>query len=540
MIGSGFNLGKKHLFVLSASIVSLLTFPFAAAKAAVDQNESTKETPRSFEVQLLGVNDFHGQLDVTRTVSGRSVGRADYLAAYLKQEKAKVKDTLLVSVGDNVGASAPVSALLQDEPTIDIFNKLDFDVSTIGNHEFDHGVSEMLRQINGGTNPNTGANFSGAKFPYVCANVVNTDTKQPILQPYMIKKVRGVNIGFIGVVTTETPTITMPSNVKGIEFTDETEAINKYAKELKKKGVQTIVVLAHDPGTSDQEGNNANGRVIDMAKNVDPEVDVIFGGHNHAYLNTKVNGKLVVQAYSYGTAFDDVHLWIDPKTKDVVKSDADIITTYQDAIKPDAEIKQMIDRDEAKVAPLINKVVGSATTALTQEQNASGESNLGDFITDAQRAATNAQIVITNPGGIRANINAGDITWGNLFTVQPFNNTLITMELTGDQLRKALNQQWATNRMLQISGMNYTWDSTLGEDKVVSMTLADGSPIQPEQTYTVTMNSFLASGGDGFTVLANGKNQVTGPVDLDALVEYVATQTAPISVITGERIIKLK
>ncbi|WP_051348382.1 bifunctional metallophosphatase/5'-nucleotidase [Peribacillus kribbensis] len=532
---------KRRNVVLSAGLAVLLTFPFTSTThAETNHAATTKATPHPFEVQLLGVNDFHGQLDVTRKVNGRSVGRADYLAAYLKQQKAKVKDTLLLAVGDNVGASAPVSALMQDEPTINIFNTLHFDVSTIGNHEFDHGVNEMIRQIYGGRNPNTGEFFKGANYPYICANVVTTKTKKPILPPYLIKKVHGAKIGFIGVVTTETPTITMPSNVKNIEFTDETEAINKYAKELKKQGVQTIVVLAHDPGTSAADGSNANGRVYDIAQHTDPEVDVIFGGHNHAYMNTKVNGKLVVQAYSFGTAFDEVHLWIDPKTKDVVKSEAKIVNTYQDAIQPDPQVKQMIDEDEAKVAPLINKVVGSAATALTQDQNASGESNLGDFITDAQRASTNAQIAITNPGGIRANINSGEITWGELFTVQPFNNQLITMNLTGDQIRQALNQQWATGRMLQMSGMKYTWDSTLGTDKIVSLTLEDGTPIEPNQTYSVTMNSFLASGGDGFTVFASGQNPVTGQVDLDALVDYVQKQTAPINVTTGNRIQKIK
>nr|WP_243449966.1 5'-nucleotidase [Neobacillus terrae] len=200
----------------------------------------------------------------------------------------------------------------------------------------------------------------------------------------------------------------------------------------------------------------------------------------------------------------------------------------------------MIDDDEAKVAPLINQVVGSATTALTQDQSISGESNLGDFITDAQRASTNAQIAITNPGGIRANINSGEITWGELFTVQPFNNQLITMDLNGEQIRQALNQQWATGRMLQISGMKYSYESTLGTDKVVSLTLEDGTLIEPNQTYSVTMNSFLASGGDGFAAFTSGKNQVTVQVDLDALVHYIQKQTAPINVTIANRIQKIK
>jgi 5'-nucleotidase len=523
---------------MSVGLVSMLVLPFSHSDASV-KHHSTKSNSRPFELQILGINDLHGQLDVTRTVNGRKVGRADYLAAYLKQKESQVKDTLLVSAGDAVGASAPVSALMQDEPTLNILNKLHFDVGTLGNHEFDHGINEMLRQIYGGKNLTTHKNFNGLDFPYVCANVISDKTKRPLLPPYVIKKVHGVDIGFIGVDTTETPSITMPDNVKGIQFTDETKAINKYAKILKKKGVKTIIVLAHDPGTSNQDGSNANGRVIDIAKKVDPEVDLIFGGHNHAYLNTKVNGKLVVQSYSYGTAFSDVHLWIDPKTKDVITDNAEIISTYQDAIKPDPQIKKMIDADEAKVAPLINQNLGTAATALTAQQNASGESNLGDLITDAQRDSTGAQIAITNPGGIRADINSGTITWGDLYTVQPFNNTLVTMNLSGNQLRTVLNQQWSDKtdpKMLQISGMKYTWDSTKDGDKIISITLADGTPIESDKTYSVTVNSFLSTGGDGFLEFARGTNFVNGIVDLDALVNYVKKQTSPISVSTGDRI----
>ncbi|MBS4174701.1 5'-nucleotidase C-terminal domain-containing protein [Bacillus sp. FJAT-49736] len=532
---------RKRNLLLSIGLATLLTLPFSSVDAAAKNTPVKKAHPHPIEVQILGINDLHGQLDVTRTVGSRNVGRADVLAAYLKQKKAQVKDTLLVTSGDAVGASAPVSALFQDEPTLNILNALHFDVGTLGNHEFDHGVKEMMRQIYGGTNPTTGEYFKGLNFPYVCANVIDKKTKKPLLPPYVIKKVHGIDIGFIGVDTTETPSITMPANVKDVEFTDETEAVNKYAKELKKKGVKTIIVLAHDPGNSDYDGKNATGKVIDMAKNMDPEVDVVFGGHNHAYINTKVAGKRVVQAYSYGTAFAEVHIWIDPRTKDVVKDSAEIVTTYQDSITPDPQIKAMIDKDEERVAPLINQVLGTTTAALTGKQNESGESNLGDLITDAQRDITQAQIAITNPGGIRADINSGEITWGELYTVQPFGNTMITMDLTGDQIRKALNQQWrddGSSKMLQISGMKYTWDSTK-TDKIVSLTLEDGTPIEPNQIYTVAMNNFLASGGDGFTEFANGKNQVNGPVDLDALVDYVKKQTGPITMEIQNRIVKV-
>ncbi|MFL6559142.1 MAG: metallophosphoesterase, partial [Bacillus sp. (in: firmicutes)] len=272
---------------------------------------------RFIQVQLLGINDLHGQLNVTRNVGGKPAGRVDYLATYLKKREAENKNTLLVQDGDMVGASPPISALLQDEPTIDILNNLGFDIGTVGNHEFDEGLTELLRLINGGAHPKTG-NFAGSKFPWVVANVVNEQTGKTILPPYQILKVNGMPIGFIGVVTTETPTIVVPSGVAGLRFTDEVEAINRNVVELKKQGVKSIVVLAHNPGTSGPNGENPAGQLVDIANRVDDEVDIIFGGHNHAYMNATIDNKLVVQSYSYGTAFSDVDIEIDPKTKDIV------------------------------------------------------------------------------------------------------------------------------------------------------------------------------------------------------------------------------
>ncbi|MFC3885045.1 bifunctional metallophosphatase/5'-nucleotidase [Bacillus songklensis] len=495
---------------------------------------------RYIDVQLLGINDLHGQLDVTRKVGGKEVGRADYLAAYLKQRESENMNTLLVHAGDAVGASSPVSALLQDEPTIEFLNKMGFDVGTVGNHEFDEGVHEMMRLIYGGTHPKTG-DFAGADFPYVAANVIDKETGKPILPPYVIKKVNGMPIGFIGVALSDTPSIVIPSGVAGVEFTDETEAINKAAAELKQQGVEAIVVLAHNPGNSKPDGSNANGEIVEIAKNVDDEVDVMFGGHNHAYLNTEVDGKLLVQSYSYGTAFSDVDLQIDPHTKDIVSKKAEIVTTFHDGIEPDAEIKEMVEKYEAKVAPIVNQVLGTAETTLTAGQNAAGESALGNLIADAQRKAMNTDFAFMNPGGIRADIEQGEVTWGDLYTVQPFNNDLVKMTLTGQQVRDLLNQQWqpAQTRMLQISGLKYTWDpaKAIGE-KVGDITLPNGTPIDPEAEYTVTANSFLAGGGDGFSVFNKGENREVGPVDLDALVDYVKQLPQPFTAQIEGRIIQ--
>lgn len=524
--------------MLSATLASGTVF--ADGKAGGVKTDAHPH--RYIDVQLLGINDFHGQLDVTRNVGGKAVGRADYLAAYLKQREAENKNTLLVHAGDAVGASSPVSALLQDEPTIEFLNKLGFDVGTLGNHEFDEGVDEMLRLIYGGIHPTTGY-FRGADFPYVSANVVDKKTGKPLLPPYVIKRVNGMPIGFIGVVLSDTPSIVDASGVAGVSFTDEAKAINEAAKQLKRRGVRAIVVLAHNPGVSNKDGSNANGEVVDIAKKVDDEVDVIFAGHNHAYLNAEVDGKLLVQSYSYGTAFSDVDVKIDPRTKDIVAKKAEIVTTYQDGIKPDAEIAKLIGKYEEKVAPIVNQVVGTAQTTITSKQNASGESALGNLIADAQRSALKTDFAFMNPGGIRADIEQGEVTWGELYNVQPFGNQLVKMTLTGGQIRKLLNQQWQPNqtRMLQISGLTYTWDASkpIG-DKVVDIYLPNGAKLDPNAEYTVAVNSFLADGGDHFTVLTEGKNREAGPVDLDALIAYIQQLPQPFAARIEGRIQKLR
>lgn len=511
-----------------------------------ETNQKKEKPPaannRYIQVQLLGINDLHGQINVTLQVGGKPTGRVDYLAAYLKQREAENKNTLLVQAGDMVGASPPVSALLQDEPTINILNKLGFDIGTVGNHEFDEGLNELLRLINGGTHKATG-NFAGSNFPWIVANVVNDNTGETILPPHHVIKVNGMPIGFIGVVTTETPTIVVPSGVEGLKFINEVEAINRSVAELKKQGVKSIVVLAHNPGITGVNGENPTGMIVEIANQVDDEVDIIFGGHNHAYMNAIIDTKLVVQSYSYGTAFSDVDLEIDPKTKDIVTKRAEIVTTFQDGIVPDLEIAKMVANYEARIEPIVNRVVGSTSVDLTAMRNDNGESILGDFIADAQRIAMGTDFAFMNPGGIRADINEGDITWGEVYTVQPFNNDLVKMTLTGKQIRDLLNLQWGPSKttMLQISGFSYTWDENEpAGQKVVNILLPDGSPLDPNKAYSVTANIFLSEGGDGFTVFTKAQNKEIGPVDLDVLVDYISAQPKSFSYSLDNRIQKVR
>lgn len=515
------------------------------------------ELDQNIHVQLLGINDFHGQLDTWRSVkdsTGKVVdysGGVEWLAAYLKDREAvNPANTLMIQAGDLVGASPPVSALLQDEPTIRMMNEIGMDVGTIGNHEFDEGVAEMKRLIHGGDHPKTAqyeekyGKFTGSTMDYVVANVVDEKTNETILPPYAVKEVDGVKIGFIGVVTTETPTIVTPKGVEGVKFTDEVTAVNKYAKELTDQGVNTIVVMAHDPGTSKTDGSEATGKVVDMAKAIDPAVDVIYGAHDHKYLNTNVDGKVLVQSWSYGTAFSDIDLTIDPTTGDVIKDQtkAEVVDTLHSKITANAKIKAELDGYQEDIKPVVSQVVGTTSAAITNVANASGESALGNLIADGMRSVTGTQLGFMNAGGIRNPLPAGTITWGDLFKVQPFGNDLVTMTVTGDQIRTLLNQQFQAppsyNKIMAISGLKYTWsDNKPYGSKVLDIYLENGTPLDPTAEYTITVNNFMADGGDGFAVLKSGKNRVTNVVDLDGFVQYFKSLPQPVAAQIEDRII---
>ncbi|HDR4733420.1 TPA: 5'-nucleotidase C-terminal domain-containing protein [Bacillus cereus] len=519
--------------------LALSTVTFTSVFAAPSIQAST-EPNRYIDVQMLGINDFHGQLDTVKKINNKDAGGIEYLGAYLHDRERQNPNTLKVHAGDVVGASTPVSALLQDEPTIEFLNDLKFDVGTIGNHEFDEGVAEMNRLIYGGYHEKTG-NFKGAKFPYVAANFYNKSTGRLFLPPFTIKKVQGVPVGFIGVVTTDVPNLVMPTMLKNVEITDEVEAINKSVKQLQKLGVKSIVVLAHNGGITDGNGVT-NGDIVRLANETDPEVDVIFGGHSHTYVNGTVNNKLVVQANSYGMAFADVDVKIDRKTQDIVEKKAEIVTTYHEGMEPDKKIKKKMEKYQAKIAPLVNEVVGKSIAPLDRKLNTAGESTLGNLVADAQRTTMQSQIALMNPGGIRNDLDAGDITWGEIYGIQPFGNQLIKVNLTGQDIRDILNQQWQKDitRMLQISGIQYTWDANKPNgEKVTSIRLTNGEEMIPSQTYSVVANAFLASGGDGFVSFKNGKDAETGPTDFEALVDYIKKSKESIQSIIDGRIQKI-
>lgn len=537
------------------------------------RRRAAEARPKPVDVQLLAINDFHGNLEPptgsSGSIDGQPAGGAEYLASHLKSMRAAAKQqgkgTVTVAAGDLIGASPLLSAAFHDEPTIEEMNLAGLEFASVGNHEFDEGAAELLRMQRGGCHPvdgcADGTPFGGAKFTYLSANAFKTSTGLPLMQPFGIKIVKGVPIGFIGMTLEGTPNIVSQQGVAGLRFTDEADTANKYAKILRLLGVKSIVVLLHEGGVQNGGGINDctgfSGPIVDIANRMDPSIDVVVSGHTHAAYNCNINGKLVTSASSFGRLVTQIDLKIDPRTRDVVSASANNVVVTRD-VKPDQPSTDLINRYKTALGPVADRVVGETTAAITKTQEnlyqtgvdvngkptyQTGESPLGNVIADAQLAATdteqNAVAAFMNPGGVRADLDAGPVTYAEAFTVQPFANNLVTLDLTGAQLYCMLEQQFTVARVLYASStVNYVVDvngttapagTPCAGTRVVRGSLTiNGTPVTDTATYRVTVNNFLAGGGDGFSVLTGGTNAVTGQIDLDAFTAYL-TEKSPVS-----------
>ncbi|WP_316571467.1 5'-nucleotidase C-terminal domain-containing protein [Neobacillus sp. YIM B06451] len=536
------NLSNKIVAAsLSASL--LMTGMIGGSVSAKEQKVPPGlEKKENVKVQILSVNDLHGKINVSEQQKNdpNTYGNAAYLAAYLRDREQTNENTLIVHSGDMVGGSPPVSALYQDEPTVEIMESIGFDVGTVGNHEFDEGVDELLRLTYGGDHPNGTANYDGTDFPMVAANVVYKDSGELVLPPYYIKNVKGQKIGFIGVTTTETPNMVVAKGITNIEFTDEAEAINKYVPELSKRGVEAIVVLAHVPGS--QAGESATGDIAELATEINDKVDVIVAAHNHQKVDAVVDNKLIVQAGEYGKAFADIDLEIDAVTGDVVKKEAEIVDVIQQGVTPDPEVAAILEKYSTAIAPKLNEVIGQAASFMEGgyiTKNYFGDNALGNLIADGMNAATGSDFAMMNGGGIRANLNAGEITWEELYNIQPFGNTLVTVEVEGSEMDEIVNAQISSyGPDASIGGFLYKWDSATG--KVTEITLSDGTPIDQNATYTLTVNNYMYDHySDKYKLRAYGENPVQGPEDLQATVDFVKSFTSPIAYEAEGRIINI-
>ncbi|GAA3393011.1 bifunctional metallophosphatase/5'-nucleotidase [Streptomyces roseoviridis] len=558
---------------------------------------------RMVDVQLLSFNDLHGNLEPPAGSSGQvthvhedgtttkiDAGGVEYLATHLRQAREGNRYSITAAAGDLIGGSPLLSGLFHDEPTVHALNELDLDVTSVGNHEFDEGAVELARMQNGGCHPKEGCfgadkgfePFGGADFPYLAANVTDEKTNKPLLDPTFIWEKDGVRIGFIGVTLEGTPNIVTAEGVKGLKFGDEVETINKYTKILERKGVKSIVALVHEGGApaspaynydcdSPGPGDGISGPIVDIAKNVSPQVDAMITGHTHqAYVCTvpDPSGKprLVTSASAFGKLYTDTTLTYDRRTKDIVRTavgSANHVVTRdvakaEDMSKLIADWKQLAD-------PVANRPQGWIAADINGRGSTAYEKPLGDLIADAQLEGLapadkgGAQLALMNPGGIRADLvhkasgSEGDgvVTYGEAFTVQPFTNMMHVVDLTGANLISALKQQVSGSnlgspKILQVSkGLTYTLDMTkTGADRVVEGTIKlNGQPIDPSKTYRVAMNEFLSGGGDGFPALATGTNKLVGPSDLDVFNAYLAAHSsasAPLPVPAADRITVVK
>jgi 5'-nucleotidase len=540
----------------------------ALAVAGVAAQPAAARPVPTATVRLLALNDFHGNLEPPSGGSGTAVtedgasvpaGGAAYVAAHMKA--LRDRNTLEVAQGDLIGASPLISALYHDEPSVQFLGDLGVTASAVGNHEFDEGYQELLRIQNGGCHPVDGCSpegrWTGAKFDYLGANVLKTGSvgrgthDGPALKPWTIRWINGVPVGFIGVVTKTTPSIVTAEGIKGLTFEDEVAAANRSARELKARGVRAIVLLVHE-GDQTPAGQRPDacgvvpGAGTRIAREADPEIDVVLAGHTHQqYVCTVPDPNGQPRLYSSGSSFGRVITQVDFKvnrlTRDIVRTslrgDNHVVTRD---VPPDPATEAFVQKWRARVAAKADAPVGKITADLTRAPSPYGETALGDVVADAQLAAMKAQgaqIALMNPGGDRADLvyrasgSEGDgvVTYGEAFAVQPFSNIMQTMTLTGAQLKTVLEQQWQPQpdgsvqvRILQISStLHYSWSQSAAVGSKVSDITVAGEPVTDDATYRVSVNNFLAAGGDGFAEFANGTDIAGGPVDLDAFTAYL-------------------
>jgi 5'-nucleotidase len=556
-------------------------------------------TGRTSDVHLLAFNDLHGTLDPGgQNLYGQFAGGAAYLAKAVKDKQAVYgANQATVFAGDNIGASPLASALFHDEPIQIATNLMHADFGSVGNHEFDEGSGELLRMQNGGCHPTDGCAaapyalpnggttnvYPGADFQYLSANVVRDATGETLFPAYGVKQFmvdggkRKIKVGFIGEVLQSTPTIVTPTGVAGLTFQDEADAANRAVAALADKGVKVPILVIHQGGFQSGTaalngcaGNLAGSDIAAIADKLDPAIKVIVSAHTHAEYRCTITAggvtRLVTSASSFGRVLSDITLTIDNKNDKLISATANNILIRNATNTPgpgvvrspdpslaDPAVEAVVNQYVTASAPLANHVIGKIQGDLTRTGTAQGESTLGDVIADAQHVATRpanlggAAFALMNPGGIRGDMRMtdispggealGEVTYGEAFTVQPFGNTLVTKTMTGDMIRRVLQQQFQVGgvpcnggtvlsgtRVLQISS-TFKYESNPAAatcaDKIGRMWV-NGVEVQPTDSFRVTMNNFLATGGDGFTVFKEGTNPLGGAVDLDAFVEYFA------------------
>ncbi|MGI5212850.1 ExeM/NucH family extracellular endonuclease [Plantactinospora sp. CA-290183] len=503
------------------------------------------------ELQLLSVNDFHGRLESPGNApDGRPVGGAAQVAGLVNQLRAEQPNTAFVSGGDNIGASTFISAIDADNPTIDALNQMGLAASAVGNHEFDKGIADL-----------TGRVTDRADFPLLGANVYRGAERA--LPAYAVSTLGGVRVGFVGVVTEQTGSLVSPDGIAGITFKEPVAEANTVAGQLKDGDpangeADVVVLLAHEGAATeniDSAEELANDPVFGKFTRAAATIDVILSGHTHQpyAFEVPVPGtdrlRPVVQAEDYGKRLGRVNLTFDPASGEVTAAEASLVDVV--GAPQDPAVAQIVADAKVRAEELGKQPLGSITADIRRAYNEAGnedrgaESVLGNFVADVQLAGTadpgrgGAQIAFMNPGGLRADLlyaPDGVVTYGEAFAVQPFANDVVTKTYTGAQIKQVLEEQWqpegASRPVLWLGvskGFSYTYDPAAPRGSRITSMKLNGTPVDPAGSYRVTVNSFLASGGDNFATLGEGTDRATtGDNDLTMLVDYLA-ENSPVT-----------
>jgi len=522
--------------------------------------------PATTELTLLSINDFHGNIQPSRPtplmprlpdattgeVKPQAAGGVAHLATALATLRAKHPDAIVVAGGDLIGASPLISNLLRDEPTLAAMSQLGIAASALGNHELDAGLPELLRQARGecGANGCLWPGYKGPGFPYLGANVLDAATGKPLLPTHVIQQAGSLKVAIAGVATRDTPQVIVAKAIQGIRFADEADTLNALVPQLRAAGAQVLVAVMHEggvqgPGTAANDASYAcptlTGRVHDIAKRLDPAYAVIIGGHTHQAYTCKINGRLVVQAGSYGGWITESRLKLDAAGR-VLDAQAVNHPVLQSVYAPNAALAELVARaaaltEAARTKPVTTLPRGAVRSA--KEPN--GDAALGNLIADSQlvfarKQGTAADIAFMNPGGIRADlvVEAGKpTTMSDLLAIQPFGNELVALTLTGQQLWDVLQRQLpkggAAPRMLQPSWtLNYRWRTGADGKPELGEILIDGKPLERSRDYRIVVNNFLSEGGDEQAGFRHGRDRAVLGTDIDALVGLL--QANPLAV----------
>lgn len=558
--------------------------------SACATTQGASETAAPVDVRIIGFNDFHGHLDppkaTTETVNaaGEKVrlpsGGVAYLASAIDSLKAGQKNTVVVAAGDLIGASPLSSSLFLDEPSVMAMNLVGLEFNAVGNHEFDRGTEELLRIQSGGCEQHTPTEpcrvdrpFEGAKFKQLAANTIKADGST-LFPPFAIKQFgtgkNSVSVGFIGMTLKGTANLVSAGRIKGISFTDEAETANALVPKLKAAGADVIVVLIHEGVSNPGDINNPKcdgvaGALTAILDRLDPAIDLVISGHTHqAYVCdygqlNKDRPILLTSAGSRGQIVTGIDLKIDPVSGKLLSKSARNVIVQSEAFTgsrgavaqsadfpafaPRADLAALVARyrDAAKADEM--RVVGALAGPASREKTRSGESLMGNLIADAQLAATQsadnggAQIAFMNPDGIRAEIVPGadgKVTFGNVFSAQPFGNQLIVKTLTGAQIKEILEQQFTNANWIRVlspsTGFRFGYDLSKPMGQRVLYASLNGVPLMDEKPYRVTVSDFLSNGGDLFSGFVKGTNASVGPTDLEAFIAYISKGgTTPLS-----------